>query len=196
VVSPQGWNQTGIQVKDGDTFDILAGGRVHIDLSGLNAALEARRKAELRIRDNNLVKPGTAPEDYYTEDEKTHIGDAWDWYGPEGVSPEQMAKRANGERHNRSVLPKEPYGMLTGAFFDSDQSPDRIGQQLVAAAFPIGKHWKQKATAKKSGFLYLTVNDVLYNPKCPAAPQDCPAPPQLFFVDNLGHFYVKIEVSK
>jgi len=185
VVSPQGWNQTGIQIKDGDAVNILAGGKIHIDLSGLEAALEARRKAERRISDSNLVKPGNAPEDYHTDAEKKDIEDFWEWSGPEGVTPDQMKERAKGERHNRSVLPNQPYGVLTGAFFDSDDPPETISQALVAAAFPIGNRWRQKATAKRSGFLYLTVNDVLYKPG-----------PQLFFVDNLGHFYVKIEVSK
>src|ERR1039458_5200721 len=46
VISPQGWQETGIPVHQGDHIFIQAYGKVHIDLSGLNASLDARRNAE------------------------------------------------------------------------------------------------------------------------------------------------------
>jgi hypothetical protein len=49
VVAPQGWNQTSIQVREGEFYAINAGGRIQTSLYDLNLALEARRKAEDRI---------------------------------------------------------------------------------------------------------------------------------------------------
>lgn len=49
VVAPQGWQETGISVKEGDTVKFEVGGRVNIDLEGLNLALDARHAADNRI---------------------------------------------------------------------------------------------------------------------------------------------------
>jgi len=184
VVSPQAWNRTGIQIKEGDVFTIEAAGRIHIDLSGLVNSLEARRAAEARIKLAGVRRPGTTPEDYYTPKEIKAIRDTWDWSGPDGVPKELMDSRSIPERRAKSIRPEEPYGELVGAFDNSDDDPDKFSSRLATSAFKIGKHHTEKATAKSNGFLYLAVNDVQYAPG-----------PQIFFMDNVGAFYVKVEVS-
>jgi hypothetical protein len=49
VISPQGWQETDISVKEGDTINFEVGGKVNIDLEGLNLALDARHAADNRI---------------------------------------------------------------------------------------------------------------------------------------------------
>jgi hypothetical protein len=193
VMSPQGWNRTAIQIKDGDSFKIQAGGKIHIDLTGLQRVLELRRKAEQRIGDDIkkgtiVLQPGETPEDHYNSDEIDQMTKIWAWSGPEGVTDEEMATLSDPARRNRCILRGQPYGVLVGAFSDYNEDPDPkkndLSRQLAQAAFRVGGYYERRANAKSNGYLYLTVNDVLYEPK-----------PQLFFMDNIGAFYVKIEVQ-
>jgi hypothetical protein len=187
VVSPQGWNRTAIQIKEGETFKIQAAGKVHIDLTDLDKAMEARWKAEDRIRRAGGPPPGKAPEDLYAPEEIAAMTDTWAWSSPEGVPKEDMARRSLKARRERSILPGLPYGVLIGAFNDRNEDPDAdndLVRQLATSAFRVGSYLEQKSTAKSTGYLYLTVNDVQYGPG-----------PQLFFMDNIGAFYVKVEVQ-
>jgi hypothetical protein len=186
MVCPQGWNRTAIHVLEGQILHIEAGGKVNIDLAGLNRAIEARRNAEERVA--KTVGETATPEDYYTDQEKQAIMSAWPWTGPDGVPEAEMASRANPKRTVRSILPKEGYGVLIGAFGDIDAEPadhPNLAKQLASAAFRVGSWYEKKATGQASGYLYFTVNDVQYSPV-----------PELFFVDNIGAYYVKVQVSK
>ena len=110
----------------------------------------------------------------------------WPWCGPDGASVDAMAK-ADPQGRKRSILPAEPYGVLIGAFSDKDAEPDEhadLAGQLASAAFRVGSKYEKKATEKSSGYLYFTVNDVQYGPS-----------PDLFFVDNIGTYYVDVDVS-
>ncbi len=178
VVSPQqGWNRTSIRVRAGETLKIQAGGRVQVDLSSLSKALEARRNAEDRIRKAVKAHPGAeiATEDYFTDDDRKAMLDIWQWSGPDGVPEDLMEKRANKARRERAIMPKQPYGVLIGAFSDRNEEPDHdLGKQLTSSAFRVGSNLERRATDEWSGYLYFTVNDVQYDPV-----------PELFFVDNL-----------
>jgi len=188
VVSPQGWNRTAIQIKEGETFKIQAAGKIHIDLTGLDKAMEARWKAEDRITRAGGPPPGKTPEDIYAPEDIAAMTDTWAWSGPEGVPKEEMARRSLKARRERTILPGLPYGVLVGAFNDRNEDPDAdndLVRQLATSAFRVGSDLEQKSTAKSNGYLYLTVNDVQYAPV-----------PQLFFMDNIGAFYVKVEVQR
>jgi len=186
VVCPQGWNRTAIHVLEGEVVHIEAGGKVNIDLAGLNRAIEARRNAEERVA--KTVGETVTPEDYFTDQEKQATMSAWPWSGPDGVPDAEMTSRANPKRTARRILPKEPYGVLIGAFGDIDAEPaerPNLAKQLASAAFRVGSSYEKKATAQSSGYLYFTVNDVQYDPM-----------PDLFFMDNIGAYYLKVQVSK
>jgi hypothetical protein len=80
VISPQGWQETGIAVKEGDTINFEVGGKVNIDMEGLNLALEARHAADNRIVDEEKKagrwekeKDDFAPELHYTAGDKHNV---------------------------------------------------------------------------------------------------------------------------
>lgn len=186
VVSPQGWNRTGIHVSEGSSLKIQAGGRVYFDLASLNRALEAREKAEEAVRKRVKAPEGTyAPEDYFTSEEKAGMMPPWHWSGPAGVPEAEMAAHANSQRRQRIILPSATYGALIGALSEVDSDPDagsELEKQLVSVAFRVGSSYEKRAT--RSGHLYFNVNDVQSN-----------LSPGFFFTDNIGAYYVKIEVS-
>jgi hypothetical protein len=194
LVSPQVWNGTSIKVNEGETLAIQAGGRVHIDLTGLARAMEERRKAEERIAKSIHSPEGTVvPEDHYTDEEKIAMTPRWGWCGPDGIPEAKMRRWANPKREARSILPDQPYGVLVGAFNDKDFDPAErpdLAQRLAQAAFRVGSSYEEKATGKMRGFLYFAVNDVQYSP----SPGDHLAP-DFFFEDNIGTYYVKVEVK-
>ncbi len=186
MVSPQGWNQTSIQVREGEFYTINAGGRIQTSLYDLNLALEARRKAENRIDKEHA--PGSVYKPlYYTEAERRGMVPVWPWCGPDGETVEAM-KQANPESLKRRLLMTQPYGRLIGAFSDTDfdplERPDLV-KTLAPAIFDVGsKVARTKATQKLSGYLYFAVNDVKDGDY-----------PDLLLVDNIGSYWVRIDVN-
>ena len=198
VVPPQGWTRTAIFVPEGSTFEIETGGKVQIDLSGLTKALEARRNAENRVVEekrgphpNPTIPLDFAQEDYFTRDELRDMKPKWRWVGPDGLSDSEMkAGNANPVRRQRSILPNEGYGVLLAAFAPANVDPatdPSVIPELVSGAFRVGSMYKQRVTAKQSGYLYLSVNDVQ---------SKIPEFPDMFTVDNIGAFFAKITVTK
>ena len=198
VVPPQGWTRTSIFVPEGSILEIETGGKVHVDLSGLNRSLEARGRAEQRVKDEKLGKNANvtgplnyAPEDFFTPEELTAMKPKWKWIGPDGISDAEMiAGNANPVRRQRAILPSEGYGVLIGAFASENVDPatnPSVIPQLVSGAFKIGSTYKQKVTVNRSGYLYLTVNDVQTK---------IPDLADMFLVDNIGMFFAKISVTK
>ena len=197
VVPPQGWTRTGIFVPEGATVEIEAGGKVQVDLTGLNRALEARRKAEEKIQQykkegkfGNVSDKDFAPDDYFTkdyftDDELKAMKPIWKWIGPDGTSEEEM-KVARPARRARSILPKNNYGVLIAAFAPTDIDPSAdstVTSHLVSGAFKVGS--KQKMTADHSGYLYFAINDV----------QGKDQFPDMFTIDNIGAFFAKVSVA-
>lgn len=197
VVPPQGWTRTGIFVSEGATVEIDAGGKVQIDLTGLNRALEARRKAEEKIQQykndgklGNVNDKDFAPDDYFTkdyftEDELKAMKPIWKWIGPDGTSDEEM-KVARPARRARSILPVNNYGVLLAAFDPTDVDPSAdsaVSSHLVSKAFKVGS--KLKMTTDHSGYLYFAINDV----------QGKDQFPEMFSIDNIGAFFAKVSVT-
>jgi hypothetical protein len=198
MVSPQGWERTGIEVPGSSTLKIDADGRVQIDLSGLNKALRARETAENRVMgDRNagrILAEGNgnefAPEDYFTESEKRDMRPAWGWVGPNGIPEAAMREHGNAERWRRALMPSAGYGTLIAALDSRDLEPSTspaLMDRLLANAFIVGGVYRQKIDVQRGGFLYFAVNDV--------RSRDASFPEE-FFVDNIGAFYAKVEVSK
>ena len=189
VISPQGWQESGISVRKGDHVSVQAFGRVHIDLSGLNASLAARRAADQRVIEEETKagrweaeKNTFAPEDHYTADEKARMRPTWHWTGPDGIGDTSI--HALKARMDRSVLPGANYGALLGAIRESGVTPASsdvflVGSGTDKSGIPI--------EPKRDGKLYFTVNDVLSNDK---------DYPDMFFEDNIGFFYAKVTISK
>jgi hypothetical protein len=184
VIPPQGWQETGIAVREGDHLSFEAGGRVNIDLEGLNLALEARHSADNRIIDAEK-KAGRwekerndfAPELHYTPEDRQNIKPHWSWIDPNGL---QDTKRlANPAHQRRSILPEKGYGALLAAIRETGVKPTREDAFFVGAS--------NTCVAKRSGKLYFVANDVTY---------DDPDFPDLFMIDNIGFFYARVTISK
>jgi hypothetical protein len=189
VISPQGWQETGISLRKGDHVSIEAYGKVHIDLSGLNFSLTARRAADNRVIQEEkdagrweAEKNTFSPEDHYKPQELTDIHPTWHWTGPDGIG--DTSQHALKARMDRSVLPGGNYGALLGAIRETGVTPD------TADVFLVGSGTSKTGVpieAKRGGKLYFTVNDVRSNDE---------EYPNMFFEDNIGFFYAKVTISK
>jgi hypothetical protein len=194
VVPPQGWTKTDIYVPEGAILEINAGGKVQIDLAGLNAALGERYKAERRIQEaknhrelGNVSDKDFDPDDYFTDEELKAMKPKWKWVGPDGASDEEM-KAARPARRERSILPKQSYGVLIAAFDTRNVDPTTdpsVIPRLVLTAFKVGSSYQQRVTATQSGYLYFAINDVQSKK---------PELPDMFVVDNIGAFFAKVSV--
>jgi hypothetical protein len=184
VVSPQAWQETGISVAAGDTIKFEAGGKVNIDLAGLNVALQARHEADERILAQEAKSPQWeqekdtfAPEYHYTAEDKQKITPRWRWSDPNGLA--ETMQLALPARQKRTVFPEKGYGTLLGAIRETGAQPSHDDVFFIGVSNAI--------VAKRSGKLYFVVNDVLFNDK------DFP---DMFFVDNIGSYYVRVTVGK
>jgi hypothetical protein len=186
VVHPQGWQETAIAVKAGDTLTFDAGGNIYIDLGGLNESLALRRKLEAQLVQNEkksrkwpAEKATLTPEDRFTMGQKASIRPVWSWNGPNGnVATQDLSFPA---RRQKTIIATANYGTLLGAIRETGIStPDRHD------AFIVGAH-RDGFTVKESGKLYFTVNDV-WDDKDPTFPEK-------FYIDNIGSFYVKVTVT-
>jgi hypothetical protein len=194
VVPPQGWTKTDIYVPEGAILEINAGGKVQIDLAGLNAALGERYKAERRIQEaknhgelGNVSDKDFDPDDYFTNEELKAMTPRWKWVGPDGASDEEM-KAARPARRQRSILPNHSYGVLIAAFDTRNVDPTTdpsVIPRLVSSAFKVGSSYQQRVTATQSGYLYFAINDVQSKK---------PELPDMFLADNLGAFFAKVSV--
>jgi hypothetical protein len=181
VIHPQGWQETGIQVKKGDTLRLSSDGSVAIDLQGLVTSVNRRSKLEARakrttppIKWNQLL-----PERQWTPDETTSIMPKRAWTGPDGYTydPQDTDFVA---RTNNKIMPNERYGALLMAFSPTGKIPSSSQARLAGTegTFQIpcdGKVW-------------FVVNDVWDD-------QD-PLFPNKFYIDNIGQFYAKVSVTK
>lgn len=183
VVHPQGWQETGIPVEQGDALSFEAGGKVYIDLEGLNLSLDARHKAEVRIIDEETKagrwqKEKIAPELHYTPEESQNTRPPWRWIDAEGMPESDMAV-ANPARRKRAIMPSKGYGALLGAIRETGVLwPSRTDSFFVGS--------RSSTVAKVGGKLYFTVNDIW---------DEGSDFPDKFFVDNVGFYYVKVTVT-
>jgi hypothetical protein len=82
-----------------------------------------------------------------------------------------------------SIMPTLPSGVLIGALTDEDAEPYRpLTLRLRSTAFGVGSRYCKPAPS--DGYLYFIVNDV-----------QSTSTPELFFIDNIGAFSVKVEVN-
>jgi hypothetical protein len=186
MIAPQGWQRTGIQVRKGDTLQFEAGGRVYVDLKGLNASLDERRKLEEKIeikrqaggwkteKDADFV-----PEHHFTADEERKMKPVWDWTGPDGVTLEETKRNSLPARQRKSICPSKGYGALLAGIGQQSQG---LSRDLV---FFVGS--SQSTIADRDGWLYFAVNDV--------SNDEDQFFPDMYFVDNIGFFYARVTVS-
>jgi len=186
MISPQGWQRTGIQVRRGDTLRFEAGGRVNVDLKGLIASLEERKRAEERIRTarnaggwKTIKEADFAPEHYFTADEVKNMKPKWDWTGPDGITLEETKKNSIPARQMKTICPSKGYGALLAGIGEQSQGLSRD------LAFFVGS--SRSTVADRDGWLFFAVNDVTND--------EDRAFPDMFFVDNIGFFYARVTVS-
>jgi hypothetical protein len=184
IVSPQGWQETAIQVKERDTLSFEAGGKVYFDLEGLIRSLDERHKAEERVIEHEkklgrweAEKGQFLPEHYFTQQERVLSTPPWHWADPNGDPA--TGDLANPYRKEKAIMKERNYGALLGAIRETGTEPKRDD------AFFVGR--TNTIKAKQSGKLYFIVNDVWDD--------DDPGFPSKFFVDNIGDFYVKVTVE-
>ena len=184
IVHPQGWQETGIAVKEGDTLKFEAGGDINIDLGGLVRSIARRHDIEEKLIAREAKagrwpqeKNTFSPDEKFSPNEKAEIRPLWMWSDPDGATA--TGNLAIPARRDESIMKNANYGTLLGAIRETGITPER------SDAFKIGK--SANVSTHKSGKLYFTVNDVWA--------YDDPTFPNKFFIDNVGFFWVKVTVS-
>jgi hypothetical protein len=192
AVQPTGWQETDINVQDGDEIDIRADGQVIISLLQITDFRDMRRrfedrvdashKAQVRARDTSYV-----PERYFTRNETDSLKGVLTrgWIGPAGhPGPVGMIDSRYAGRTKNKILPGEPYAALIATVHDKSDPPRRADG--FASAFYVGRS-HHTTWHGKSGKLWFIVNDVLDDAD--------PELPDKFFNDNFGMFLVRVRVK-
>ena len=180
LVNPQGWERTEIHVEAGDTLHVTAQGRVQISSGGLVRSGEARRAVERRWIEQGRIDlaAGRTPEDWFPDSlsptERQSIVPERSWLGPSGDQKGSVQDHRYPGRTRRKVMPDMPYGGLLAAVVPLSQD---------TAYRPIFVGSDTTIVATHAGHLWFTVNDVQH-------------PLNLFFVDNIGGFLVRVAVQR
>jgi hypothetical protein len=190
VVQPQGWQDSGIEVQQGDEIGIRADGQVNISLNGLIQHINQRQVIEQRIlADLNSGKlelrpdGSRLPERYFTADDLQKLMLVRDWTGPTGYEGAAgIEDHRYPARTRNKILPNSPFGALLATIHSGTADPvrkDAFSGVVVAGA-------SHRMVAQKAGTLWFTINDVLDD--------EDPSFPYKFYIDNLGYFLVKVTV--
>jgi hypothetical protein len=174
------WQDTGIQVVKGDHLTFKAGGRINIDLRGVVEQANKRFQKEVDLErerhlNRNSEEDKDLPENYFDENLWRDLQEKRKyrpWVGPDGYD---YASQAWRPRQKRRLLPQANLGALVGEILD-------YGGQS-ASSFAVGS--SSETFAAQDGKLMLAINDV----------KD-PRFEDMFFADNLGFLWVKIDVEK
>lgn len=189
VVSPQGWQPSGISVRKGDHLQFAAGGKVCVDVNSIIEMVAKRKKYEdkwarlkhIRTNDRNETR---VPEDYFTEKEQHDLILDRPWVDPNGFSLD-VFRPSFRSRRDRYLLPEEPAGSLVAAVGDAYREPSRTGAFFVGVGDKVA-HQGDELVAPSDGWLWFTVNDVQYADALNR---------NLFYNDNIGFFWVRVTVK-
>jgi len=186
VVHPQGWQNTGIHIEEGNKISVKADGRVNIDGGGLFRTVIARKDLEDKIKkdrhlDDKSADQKQTPEYYFSDEDKKKTMVLRPWVDPSGfasnTADEQIMQLTFGNRAERLELKGANLGCLIG----------RIGESSASSPpFKIGKALPD-TTIQTTGDLWLNVNDVKN--------LQSDLPQQMFYQDNLGCFWVVVTVN-
>lgn len=185
IVHPQGWQDTDIMVKKGDHIKIVSGGKITVDLAGIVETVNKRKEIEKKYEtkahlDRTSEEPTQCPELYYTQQEKDSLKFNRGWIGPDGYD-EPFTKQSFRARGRRRILPEKNLGMLLGAINTGGKHPEKT------QTFSIGTGLND-FVAPADGYLWFVINDDTNDYD--------PTNTDLFFGDNLGFFWVKIEKER
>ena len=221
VVHPQGWQETPVLLKKGDQVEIQAAGSVTIDMWGINSYSTRRDKIDKAI----MRVPGVTgtPEDHYSDpafaevmrsalskEEMPEPSPANNsknlieqikpvraWTGPEGYAELPSQDSAHAGREKKRIS-NDKYGALLGEIADP---PDRDCTTEMGISFKESRCLprngddifsvtktrkpRNKTDGSQEKALWHIVNDVL----------DKDSFPEKFYIDNLGFFYVEVDVT-
>ncbi len=189
VVSPQGWQASGISVRKGDHLHFAAGGKVCIDVNSIIEMVAKRKKYEdewarrKQIRTNDSTET-RVPEDYFTEKEQHDLILDRPWVDPNGFSLD-VFRPSFRSRRERYLLPGEPAGSLVAAIGDAYREPAREGTFFVGVGDKVA-HRGDEIVASNDGWLWFNINDVQYADALNR---------NLFYNDNIGFFWVRVTVK-
>jgi len=183
IVSPQGWQQAGVTVHQGDHIAFTAGGKISIDVDSIREMVQKRKQYEEDVaRENGIRRDDSSetrvPEDYFTEEQRKSLILDRPWVDPEGFDLDTF-KPSFRSRRDRYLLPKERAGGLVAAVMTHAGDPQRSDAFFVGSNYP-------DYPVTRDGFIWFTVNDVQY-----ADPNNR----NMFYNDNVGSFWVRVVVT-
>jgi hypothetical protein len=188
MISPQGWQKTGIEVHSGEHLVFTAGGKISLDVHYITDISQNRVVAENNEELIHKIRPNDssetrAPEDYFTLEEKKAMILERPWATPDGYMLQGNLLPKYRDRARRYLLPGKGAGGLVAAI--NSGSSNVVNTDLERPrreeAFFVGS--SSEMVAKKDGKLWFTVNDIQN-----ADPDN----PDLFYDDNIGSFWVKV----
>lgn len=183
VVSPEGWQRTGIVVQPGSTISFSAGGKICIDMNEIWEKVQLRKSYEEKIASQRGIRSNDptetrVPEDYFTAEQKRSLILDRPWVDPDGFSLDTFQPSFRSRR-GRYLLPDKPAGGLVAAIKTGNNPPERKDVFFVGT--------EDSLSVPSQGELWFNVNDVQFSD---------PANPGLFYNDNVGTFWVKIVVAR
>ena len=172
---PYGWQSTGIAVKQGRVMFLAFSGSVNVDLEGQIARTIARKQLEAQVKkalnlDPGKAGPGSTPEEHYTS---LQIAALAEESGRSALLPDGPTFGEWRGRSVRRVVPSAPLGAVIGQIRAGQHSSEPFVLARGGAEIQV----------PVSGYLWLTVNDVVFDPV-----------PDLFFADNLGAYLVTVRI--
>lgn len=196
VIHPQGWQETGIQVRRGDTIRLAAGGSVEIDLHGLVDSVNRRTNLEAQGRKTSEARrdPGRfLPERRWTSKQVQSIMPVRGWTDPDGYAYSLQDTTFPGRTDNK-MMPGAPYGALLMAISPTRQMPTPRQAILVG----MGRYDDKRNPCQKDksgvcrfeagsdGKVWFIVNDVWDGADSQF--------PDKFYIDNIGSYYATVSV--
>jgi hypothetical protein len=191
VVQPQGWFNSGIDVRPGDRITFQAQGSVNINSSTLQDLIQTRRRIERRLTaEKNAGKFGPIPdslwlpERHYTAADRDSLKLLRGWMGPDGdMGPNGLRDSRYPARAHNKILQNVPYGALLAAV--STTQPVRFDG--FSQSFRVGSSRTLKWGGDR-GDLWLIVNDVWDD--------EDDQFPNKFYIDNIGFYLVRVIIDE
>lgn len=192
VVNPEGWQNSGIEIKYGDHLNFIAGGKICIDMHHIIENTQRRMKLEdyysthppyIREKDDSETR---APEDAFSPGEREGLELERPWTPPDGFKLEGKYAPRWRARKARYLFPDQGAGGLVAAIHKATSGePDKSETFFVGSRRNLPAD-KESVGVETDGNLWFTVNDIQFSD---------PVVPGLFYNDNIGLFWVKVIVT-
>lgn len=178
LVSPQGLNDTGLDVKMGDEITMSASGKINLAMGRINRIMENK----MRFKDKyTKLGKGKGAENFSAGELKDSTVPAkYDWIDPLGTIPD-----SGSPKRSLRVRPDANFGQLLFIMFPRKYNIEKWKPSPSDLTQKIAYLPDTTFIAKYNGRIYFIVNDVNYK-----------ITNNIDWVDNSGFFHVKLLIEE